>query len=377
MKSHLDPQRVAAARALLEVDEGKHLEVQGPLARHVALGVLRLRGALDAVLEEVGRPMGKLDPEVRATLRIGLFELKRSRTPDHAAVDQAVQLVRRLKAGRASGYVNAVLRKSAGIELSDDPLLNHPDWLIERWKGRLGEGTAAWCAELDKPAPLGLAGDFSALVDARPGPVPGTGLLDNAGAVEELPEFDEGTWWVMDPAAAAVADLVPLGRVLDACAAPGGKTLRLLSRGCDVVAIDRSKNRLSRLKQNLKRCGYSIEMHKVDWEAGPVEEPELFDCVLVDAPCTALGTTRRHPEIRWTRQPTDPLAMAIRQERILHNAARHVAPGGTVVYAVCSTEPEEGREVALSLGWPIEQELDTTGHAEMDAHYAARMRRPD
>ena len=372
MKTRLDPQRVAAARGLLAVETGEHLQVEGPLARHIALGVLRHRGQLDRQLERVGRPVEQLDAPVRAALRVGLFELNFSRTPDHAAVDQAVQLVRRLKAGRASGYVNAVLRKCVGQALDEDPTLNYPTWLVQRWGERLKD-VDAYCAQLNLPAPLALAGDTS-MLDARPGPVERTALLDDAGAVPALPGFEDGAWWVMDPAAAAVADLVPVGRVLDACAAPGGKTLRLLSNGCQVVAADRSKNRLSRLKQNLRRCGHDLDVRKVDWEERALDE--RFPAVLVDAPCTGLGTTRRHPEIRWTRQPTDPLAMGIRQENILRMASRCVEPGGALIYAVCSTEPEETRTVAESLGWPIELELDTTGRPDMDAHYAARLRRP-
>ncbi len=371
----LDPQRLAAARALLAVDRGERLAVEGALARHLALGVLRVRGWLDAALEGVGRPVDTLDAPVRTALRVGLFELKFSRTPDHAAVDQAVELVKRLKKGRASGYVNAVLRKAGRGELPTDSLLNHPAWLVKRWVERLGEApTRELCGRLDQAAPLALVGDIGE-ISARPGPVEASFLLDDAGAVPALPGYDEGGWWVMDPAAAAVADLVPRGRVLDACAAPGGKTLRMLWRGCDVLAVDRSSKALRRLGENLRRCGYSAATRRVDWTEGS-PDLGLFDAVLVDAPCTGLGTTRRHPEIRWTRMPTDPIAMGIRQEQILAACARHVRPEGHLVYAVCSPEPEEGPQVAQSLGWPVVKELQTHGQPDMDGHYAALLRRP-
>jgi len=371
----LDPQRLAAAQGLLAVERGDRLGVEGPMARHLALGVLRHRGWLDAVLERVGRPVETLDAPVRAALRLGLFELHFSRTPDHAAVDQAVELVKGLKKGRASGYVNAVLRRAGAEQLPTDPLLNHPAWLMERWIDRLGESaTRELCARLDQPAPLALVGDIGEL-SARPTSVEACFLLDEAGAVPALPGYDQGGWWVMDPAAAAVADLVPKGRVLDACAAPGGKTLRLLWRGCDVVAVDRNRRGLRRLADNLARCGYSAGTHRIDWESG-TPDLGIFDAVLVDAPCTGLGTTRRHPEIRWTRLPTDPAAMGLRQERILAACARHVRPEGHLVYSVCSPEPEEGPQVAKSLGWPVLEELQTHGKPDMDAHYAALLRRP-
>lgn len=377
MKTLLEPERLAAAKALLSVEEGNRLEVEGPLARHLCLGVLRRRGELDALMAKAGRPAWKLDRAVRIAIRIGLFELKQSRTPDHAAVDQAVQLTRKLGSGRASGYVNAVLRKCSDLDWPADPLLNHPEWVVGRWKERLGlERTRALCAALDEPAPLGLVGDTTG-IQTRPSGVEGCVLADDAGSVMALPGYEEGRWWVMDPASVAVADLVPAeGRVLDACAAPGGKTLRLLQRGAEVVAVDRNENRLERLKVNLDRCKQQVELRSVNWLKSDGEELGLFDSVLVDAPCTGLGTTRRHPEIRWSRLETDPLAMSLRQEAILEACASRVRPGGHLVYAVCSPTLEEGPTVARSLGWPVLQELDTLGKEDMDGHYAALLRKP-
>lgn len=164
----------------------------------------------------------------------------------------------------------------------------------------------------------------------------------------------------MDAAAAKVADIVSElagsgGTVLDACAAPGGKTFRMISAGCEVMAVDASEKRFIRFDANADRLQLKIKTKVHDWRFGPMANLPLFDAVLVDAPCTGLGTARRHPEIIWRREPGDPAAMAITQLEILKNAAQHVKPGGHLVYAVCSTEPEEGEQVAEGLeGWTVQ-----------------------
>ncbi len=143
--------------------------------------------------------------------------------------------------------------------------------------------------------------------------------------------------------------------MLDACAAPGGKTLRLAAGGARVTATDESAARLGRIRENLGRTGLVADRVLAwDWLDGPCPDLARFDAVLVDAPCTGLGTLRRHPEIKWRRLPSDPAAMALRQRPILANAARHVAPGGALVYAVCSPMPEEGEAVVASLAeWTV------------------------
>lgn len=406
----LNPGRLAVGRALLDTERGAHLEdaleqhapPDGPdrrLAWHIAFEVTRRRGELDALVGAASsRPVRKLDPAVRAALRVGAWELRLGRAPPHAAVDQAVQLARGLKAAHAAGFVNAVLRKLPE-QLEQSPTINHPEWLTRRWTTRYGaEATARWCG-LDDARPtlslvawqdaeaLGLALSAQGL-SPRPAlvegvAVPGVLLVDDAsGRVPELPGFEEGSFWVMDPAAVAMADLVPVSpgdRVLDACAAPGGKSLRLASRGARVVATDRSEARLERLSASATRLGAKVEARAWDWSRAPLED--IFDAVLVDAPCTGLGTLRRHPEIRWARQPGDPAAMAVQQLSILRNALRAVRPGGALVYSVCSPEPEEGPELVRRVladtpGVTLELERSTappTG--DHDAHYGARLRR--
>ena len=370
--SRANPGRVAAVRVLIGVEDGGHAEdllashapKSGPdraLAWHLALGALRWQGSIDHALRPlVARGLERLDPAVRCALRVGLFEATQSRTPARAAVHQAVETTKVLGMRRASGVVNAVLRKACSSPLSEDPRHTLPAWLLERWSSH-----QEWLNRIRQPAKVSISGRLPEGVDAEPAILHGVAVPDlwtlssSAGQVSELPGFDEGAFWVMDPAAARVADLVVeeldgSGTVLDACAAPGGKAFRLTSRGLRVTAVDQSEARLVRMSENLQRLGRTTPMVAHDWTTGPLQGAELFDAVLVDAPCTALGVVRRHPEILWRRQPGDIAAMAVVQRVILRHAASHVKPGGVLIYAVCSTEPEEGAGVASSLeGWTV------------------------
>jgi 16S rRNA (cytosine967-C5)-methyltransferase len=297
--------------------------------------------------------MHKLDPAPRVALRVGLFEAALSRTPLHAAVDQAVELTRRLGGGRASGLVNAVLRKAAQAPLPSDQFLDLPPWLAERWSA-----WGDWVARTREPARICLVSRddappsdlVSQPAEAAGVVVPGAYWINDAhGSVERWPGFAEGRWWVMDPSAAAAADLCTGNRILDACAAPGGKSFRLANRGASVLSVDLEPRRLARLAEGAARLSLTIETRQHDWLTGSLDGVGTFDTVLVDAPCTGLGVIRRHPEIRWRRLATDPAAMALRQRRILRSAAEHVAEDGCLVYAVCSPTAEEGEGVAGDL----------------------------
>lgn len=409
--SRLNPGRIAAGRVLLATLEGRHadseLDRQGGLssadrglAWHLIQGVLRHQGELDEALNEISkRPVAELDPAVRVVLRVGAFELRHSRTPAHAAVDQGVRLASALKAGRAKGLVNALLRRVGKVELPPSETRNHPGWLVERWTNRYGEeATARWCSRNDAQAPLAIScrGDIAELQKRLEAHVercergvfqgeelPSALVLHGVkGPVSELPGFSEGAWWVMDPAAMATADLLAVEageRVLDACAAPGGKSFRLAARGAQVTAVDRSRSRLKRLKQNASRIGLSLDVREQDWTRPLQGKTSLVDAVLVDAPCTGLGTLRRHPEIRWRSLPSDPLAMSMTQKIILTAASQWVKPGGRLVYAVCSPEPEEGSEVvegflADHADFRLDAVVDSAPpSAEEDAFYAARL----
>lgn len=409
----VNPGRVAAVRALVAVEEGGHAEDVLPallpespedraLAWSVVFGVLRRRGHVDAALRAVlSRPLDELDPGVRAVLRAGAWERLFGRAPAHAVVDQAVEALRSQGGGRASSMVNAVLRRVAPVaDLAPADALDHPAWLVARWTGRYGaETTARWCAANGEPPPLfvvarhdagalaetfGAAGLTTAPVVLRGETVPGVLRVDGAsGRVDRLPGFAEGAFWVQDAASAWMTDLVPAdaARVLDACAAPGGKTFRLAARGAQVTATDVDGARLARVEDGARRLGLKVRTRVTDWtQPTPDGAVGAFDAVLVDAPCTGLGTVRRHPEIRWRRGPLDPARAARRQRDIAEHALVAVRPGGALVYVVCSPEPEEGPQVveALCAAHP-ELVLEATRSSAPpeggeDAFFGARLR---
>ncbi len=335
----------------------------------LARGVLQRRSALDYLIDRWSRkPSKRLDAVPRACLRVAFFELRFGRAPQRAVVHEAVEACRAHRAAHAAGFVNAVLRRhDAEVQVPDRLALGHPEWWLTRWEERIGvEATQAWAERNNEPKPLTIvqrtgASDLTALFaetdrELVPGhaagePIPGSfECASKTGEIASLPGFADGAFWVQDAASTMVADLVraaPGLRVLDACAGRGGKSFRLADRGCEVVACDRREDALGQLTDEARRLGLSVTCRVHDWTTGcPEDWLSSFDAVLVDAPCSALGTMRRHPDIRWTRQPTDPLAMSIRQSELLDAVAACVRPGGQLVYAVCSPEPEEGQEVA-------------------------------
>lgn len=402
-RSRVNPGRGAAIQALCVIDEGQHAEEalatlapadpgDRALSWSLVLGVLRHRSALDEVMSTVAKRSPRtLDPVVRAAVRVGLYELRHARVPPHAAVDQAVEAVRALGVAHAAGFVNAVLRRSGEVTVSPDAATGHPPWIVERWRARYGrEAADAWMEANNLPAPVyivaredpaGVAREFQHRgIGLLPGPGDGVfRLAGPAGPIPSLPGYLEGRWWVMDPAAVAVADLageLPSGtEVLDTCAAPGGKSFRLAARGARVTATDSEPRRLERIVEVATRLGLPVAAAIFDWSTGSLDR--RFPLVVVDAPCTGLGTLRRHPDIRWNRREDDIPRMAEKQKVILANAARCVAPGGALLYAVCSPEPEEGVEVAATLGW-VEEDRYTNAPAlgGEDVFWAVRLRAP-
>lgn len=401
--------RVAAAAALVDVENGSRSEValrdhlpdslaDRRLSWHIVMGVLRGRGRVDATIRTaLKQPLADLQPAVRAVLRVGAFERIGSRTAPHAIVHQAVETARSLSVGRASSLVNAVLRNCRlPEELTPHDAVDHPAWLYARWVERHGEEAAtAWClANNDLPPRFIVArDDVDAVVEmlatadtvARPARI-GEQLIERVlqlegpgGPLEGLPGHDEGHWWVQDAASAWMADLVPAAarRVLDACAAPGGKTLRLATRGAEVVATDVHARRLKRMGKVLDRLRVNAQTLQHDWTTGPCGELGRFDAVLVDAPCTGLGTVRRRPEIRWRRGPFDAAEAAEKQLAILRAAACHVAMDGHLVYVVCSSEPEEGEQVVEQMakdGWVVQTTRCTAPPlGGEDAFFGARL----
>ena len=316
-------------------------------ARMLALTALRRLAAIDRALDA---RLQKPPPEpVRTLLRLGATQLLYMDVPAFAAVDSTVRLAATRQETRPfKGLINAVLRN-----LSRDAAPQEgsaaPDWLEARWRAAYGEEAArAIAAQIPHEPPTDVTlkgGDtetWAAPLEAEP--LPGGSLRSaRRGDVSDWPGYDEGAWWVQDAAAAIPARLlgVKAGETaLDLCAAPGGKTLQLAAAGAQVVAVDRSAARLRRVRENLRRTGLEAEIVAAD--AGAWKDPRTFDAVLLDAPCSATGTFRRHPDVLWAARPGDVAKLAGVQARLLDSAARRVRPGGRLVYCVCSLEPEEG-----------------------------------
>jgi 16S rRNA (cytosine967-C5)-methyltransferase len=319
-------------------------------ARALAMAVLRHLGPIDRAL---AARLQKAPPDrVMHLLRLGAAQAFHLEVPAFAAVATSVELAGANKASRPfKGLVNAVLRGLLrDAPPSDDPTLLAPPWLYSRWVAAFGEATAREIAgqiALEPATDLSLKpdADATALAEALEGEVlpGGTLRLRRKGDVAAWPGFEDGSWWVQDAAAAVPARLLDVKAgeaVLDLCAAPGGKTLQLAAAGADVVALDRSAARLKRLEENLARTGLSAQVVVADGAAW--DDARTFDAILLDAPCSATGTFRRHPDVLWAARPGDVASLANVQARILDSAAGRLKPGGRLVYCVCSLEPEEG-----------------------------------
>ncbi|WP_337996557.1 RsmB/NOP family class I SAM-dependent RNA methyltransferase [Oleispirillum naphthae] len=323
-------------------------------ARALVALALRRKGEIDAVIDAcLGRPLPPSARGVRHVLAIGLTQAFYMGTSPHAVSSTSVALARDKGFFRQSGLVNAVIRRVQRDPSAFDSVrrkaANLPDWLLASWTSAYGEETArriAGALLAEPPLDISLrnpaeAEDWAARLEATVLPT-GSLRLRPAGPLEELPGFAGGAWWVQDAAAALPARLfgdVAGKRVLDLCAAPGGKTLQLAAAGANVTALDRSAARLDRLRENLARTGLAAEIVAAD--AAAWTPPEPFDAVLMDAPCSATGTLRRHPDAAWIKSPADVASLAETQKRLLADAARLVKPGGTLVYCVCSLQPEE------------------------------------
>ncbi len=321
-------------------------------ARLLAATVLRRRGSLDAVLAKC-LDKGAPPMPIEMVLRLGAAQLLLLDTPAHAAVGETVALCDR-RAEKLKGLVNAVLRRvsrdgKAMLADMDAARLDTPPWLWHVLSTAHGEAVARAVAAVhagEPPLDLSAKNDaegWAAKLGATLLPN-GTLRLAEAGNVAELTGFEEGAWWVQDAAAALPARLLGdvAGKdVIDLCAAPGGKTLQLAAAGARVVAVDQSEKRLARLRENLARTGLAVEAVCADVAEWRPETPASR--VLLDAPCTASGTLRRNPEIAYLKSPLDADKLVGVQDRLLDAAAQMTAPGGTLVYAVCSLDPREGR----------------------------------
>ncbi|HXJ01235.1 MAG TPA: transcription antitermination factor NusB [Micropepsaceae bacterium] len=327
-------------------------------ARTIAATSLRHFGQLEALIRTFV-PKAPQPHKAGPTLEIliaGACELLFLNVPPHAAVDAANRLAQADdKAVHFKALINAVLRRvsreGASIVASQDAAtLNTPDWLWPRWVAHYGEETARAIAEAHlriPPLDLVLKSPDDPYTDMKGAIALAEGRLrlNDAGRIEELCGFREGRWWVQDFAASLPVRLlgdVAGKNVIDLCAAPGGKTAQLAALGAHVTAVDVSTERLARVRENLGRLGLAAELITGDVRDWRPSAPADF--VLLDAPCTATGTIRRHPDLPWAKGAADLVSCENLQSELLEAAAEMTAPEGVLVYAVCSLEPEEGED---------------------------------
>ena len=366
-------------------------------------GYFRHEGILSMLLSQ---PVRSLDFLVRALLSVALYELEDERTPEYAVVDAAVQTAKATDAARASGLINAVLRrylrerKALEVEIGRKPAIRHaaPIWLADRFRADWPVRWTQLLAASDSHAPMWLRVDSrrgtaasyleelaSAGIGARTEPrVPYALALDEPRDVNELPGFSEGRVSVQDLGAQCVAfplALAPGLRVLDACAAPGGKTALIAERQPDLsslVAVDIDPNRLARVRENSSRGQLGAEVIAGD-SVNPAKwwNGEPFDRILLDAPCSGLGVIRRHPDIRLRKSPSDIDKLPALQSRLLTASWQMLKPGGRLVYVTCTVTRSENRDVIAAFlaqtagaavvpveaweGWPNLGEADEFG----------------
>ena len=317
---------------------------------------LRHLGEIDALINHVlEKPLPRKASFVQNVLRVGVTQLCFLKIPPHAAVNSSVELLYATPFAFYKGLVNAVLRRLSqeGIRLLqsyDAAHLNTPSWLWESWQQAYGRDICHKIALANlRKAPLDFtfrqgSENFATKLCATLLPT-GSFRLHTHGPIYELPGYEKGIWWVQDAASAIPAKLfgnVKGALVLDLCAAPGGKTAQLADYGARVIAIDRSPLRLELLRKNLARLhldSQTIEADAADWKP---EEPVSF--VLLDAPCSATGTIRRHPDIAWQRTPDDIKRLTDIQDALLQSAVEMMADDGILVYSVCSLQPEESEQ---------------------------------
>jgi 16S rRNA (cytosine967-C5)-methyltransferase len=392
---------------------------EAPLIQELVYGSLRwhflLSGLIRLLLE---KPLRNKDRDVECLLRIGLYQLREMRIPAHAVVNETVRETRTMKKPWAKGLVNGVLRRyqrdreALEQQLDTAESMAHPQWLLQKLQDAYPEPWRDICTANNQRPPMVLrVNERRQTVDeylqelnregvaAKRHPVaPQALVLDKACDVFSLPGFDEGRVSVQDAAAQLAAGLLDLGpgmRILDACAAPGGKTAHILEQGesSEVWALEKDAARIQSLTQTLSRLG--LEARIVEADAGDVEawwDGQPFDRILLDAPCSATGVIRRHPDIRIHRRPADIDRLREEQQRLLRALWPLLRPGGMLLYATCSILPEENveqvtmffddrvnaREFALPLEYGLKQSYGRQilpGEQGMDGFFYAGIRK--
>lgn len=352
------------------------------LLNELAYGVTRHRRRLDWVLTGFYRgSYPQAIPLVKNAMRVALYQiLFLDRIPTSAAVNESVSIVNRLKGKRAAGLVNGVLRsivrridnltwpKESDQVHHFGVMGSHPDWMVRRWIDRYGaDRTRNLLKANNERAPIAMAVDttrtrrdaVAAMLENEGIPTRPSTILPDVLVAERMPNIGarnvvrEGLVTVQDEAAGLVTRLTgirPDMRIIDLCAAPGGKTIamaRMLERRGSIVAVDRFESKVSRLAEEIDRRDLSEVVDVVEGDARSIEV-EPADVVLLDVPCSGLGVIRRKPDIKWKREPTDLIRLAELQRKMIESAARLVRPGGALVYTTCTIEPEENQEVVSS-----------------------------
>jgi 16S rRNA (cytosine967-C5)-methyltransferase len=344
--------RSSAYKALEPNDKG--------FARMIASTVLRRYGQMLMLINKFKDHPEPLHPQdLELIICIGLAQILCMRTPAHAALNETVNLCNPLKLSKCKGLVNGILRnidrdgRAMFDEMTDDMCI--PSWLYEGWQREYGSEQAQFMAEAClKEAPLDICvknrEDINVWQQNLSAELLPTGALrlHEKIDVESLQGFQLGAWWVQDFAAQIPAKL--LGdlrgkKVLDFCAAPGGKTMQLAAQGASVTALDRSVQRMERLRENTVRIGVQDNVKTIVADALTHKSDELYDAVLLDAPCTATGTIRRHPDLLHLKSEKDVQRLNDLQCKILDKAAKCVKPLGTLIYATCSLQKQEGEDV--------------------------------
>lgn len=318
--------------------------------------VIRHLGQIDAIIASLlERPLPSKSARVTHILRIGIAQLIWLKTPQHAAVHSAVEITKQFRMEKFSGLVNAVLKRVIAegetiIKQQDSAQINTPKWLWDAWSGAYGKENARKIAEahiVEPPLDITVKSNPETWAKELGGTLLPTGSvrLYNAKNITHLKGFADGSWWVQDVAATIPALLpgdIEEKRVIDFCAAPGGKTMQLAAKGAKVTAIEMSKERMSILKGNLNRSKLQAECINID--ASLYSPGFTVDVILLDAPCSATGTIRRHPDVAWHKKPEDVARLSEIQHKLLNHALDILKDGGILVYAVCSLQPEEGEQ---------------------------------
>jgi 16S rRNA (cytosine967-C5)-methyltransferase len=371
-----------------------HAAADRALTQALVLTTLRRLPTLDHAINAcLDKPLHASAAKAMAILRVMAAQLLVLDMADHAAVTLAVEdAARRKDARKLKGLINAVGRRMVREKdtlLAAAPGSDLPAWLAERWTRTYGAETVRKIASAMRSQPaidLTLKPDadinlwLAAFADHEPVALGDRSIrLTKPGSIERLPGYDDGVWWVQDiaatlPARILIETLANPGeaKVLDLCAAPGGKTAQLASARCQVTAVDQSSARMKRLASNMDRLQLTVETQGADAFAYTAAKP--YDAVLIDAPCSATGTLRRNPDIGYLRQESGVRALAKLQANLLSHAATLVAPGGVLVFATCSLEPEEGeaqikRFLRSHDGWtpvPVDPNLAPPGSVQRD-----------